>query len=46
MVASQVTLVLLDPTLRPLPSTPAPSGVLETLAFFCDPDFARSRFAR
>ena len=37
----------LDPTsLRPLPSTPALSGVLETLAFFRDPDFARSRFER
>ena len=37
----------LDPaTLRPLPSTPALSGVLETLAFFRDPDFARSRFKR
>ena len=36
-----------DPaTLRPLPSTPALSGVLETLAFFRDPDFARSRFER
>ena len=37
----------LDPaTLRPLPRTPALSGVLETLAFFRDPDFARSRFER
>ena len=37
----------LDPaTLRTLPSTPALSGVLETLAFFRDPDFARSRFKR
>ena len=37
----------LDPTtLAPLPSTPAVSGVLETLAFFRDPDFARSRFER
>ena len=37
----------LDPaTLQPLPSTPALSGVLETLAFFRDPDFARSRFER
>ena len=37
----------LDPaTLRPLPSTPALSGVLETLAFFRDPDSARSRFER
>lgn len=36
-----------DPaTLRPLPSTPALSGVRETLAFFRDPDFARSRFER
>jgi cytochrome P450 len=43
----QVTLVPLDPaTLQPLPSTPALSGVLETLAFFRDPDFARSRFER
>lgn len=33
-------------TLRPLPSTPALSGVLEALAFFRDPDFARSRFER
>jgi hypothetical protein len=39
-------LVPLDPTLRPLPSTPALSGVLETVAFFRDPDFARSRFER
>ena len=40
-------LVPLDPaTLRPLPSTPALSGVLETLAFFRDPDFARTRFER
>lgn len=39
--------VLPDPaTLRPLPSTPALSKVLETLAFFRDPDFARSRFER
>ncbi len=30
----------------PLPRTPALSGVLETLAFFRDPDFARSRFER
>ena len=37
----------LDPaTLRPLPSMPAQSGVLESLAFFRDPDFARSRFVR
>ena len=36
-----------DPaTLRPLPCTPAVSGVLETIAFFRDPDFARSRFER
>ena len=41
-----MTLVPLDPNLRPLPSTPAPSGVLETLAFFRDPDFACSRFER
>ena len=42
-----MTLVPLDPaTLRALPSTPALSGVLETLAFFRDPDFARSRFER
>ena len=42
-----MTLVPLDPaTLRPLPITPALSGVLETLAFFRDPDFARSRFER
>ncbi len=40
-----MTLVPLDPaTLGPLASTPALSGVLETLAFFRDPDFARSRF--
>jgi hypothetical protein len=40
-------LVPLDPaTLRPLPSTPALSGVLETLAFFRDPDFARTRYER
>jgi len=32
--------------LLPLPSTPAVSGVLETLAFFRDPDFAQSRFER
>jgi hypothetical protein len=31
---------------RPLPSTGAASGVLETVAFFCDPGFARRRFAR
>ncbi|MCP9926315.1 cytochrome P450 [Cyanobium sp. CH-040] len=31
---------------RPLPSTGAASGVLETLAFFRDPGFARRRFAR
>ncbi|MCS5698117.1 cytochrome P450 [Cyanobium sp. FGCU-52] len=30
--------------LLPLPRTPAVSGVLETLAFFRDPDFARGRF--
>jgi cytochrome P450 len=37
----------LDPaTLRPLPITPAVSGVLETLSFLRDPDFARSRFER
>jgi cytochrome P450 len=43
----QQPLVPLDPaTLQPLPSTPALSGVLETLAFFRDPDFARSRFER
>jgi hypothetical protein len=36
-----------DPaTLRPLPSTPALSGVFETLGFFRDPNFARSRFER
>ena len=47
MAAFQETLVPLDPaTLWPLPSTPALSGVLETLAFFRDPDFARSRFER
>ena len=33
-------------TLLPLPRTPAVSGVLESLAFFRDPDFARRRFAR
>ena len=43
----QLMLVPLDPaTLRPLPSTPAMSGVLETLAFFRDPDFASTRFER
>jgi cytochrome P450 len=31
---------------KALPSTPALSGVLETLGFFRDPDFARSRFER
>ncbi|MEX1318048.1 MAG: cytochrome P450 [Synechococcaceae cyanobacterium] len=31
---------------RPLPGTGAASGVLETLAFFRDPDFARRRFTR
>lgn len=31
---------------RPLPGTGAASGVLETLAFFRDPGFARRRFAR
>jgi len=42
-----VSLVPLDPAnLRPLPRTPALSGVLETLDFFRDPDFARSRFER
>jgi hypothetical protein len=47
LAAFHVTLVPLDPaTLLPLPSTPALSGVLETLAFFRDPDFARSRFER
>jgi hypothetical protein len=47
LAAFQVTLVPLDPaTLRPLPSTPGLSGLLETLAFFRDPDFARSRFER
>ncbi|MBM5822972.1 MAG: cytochrome P450 [Cyanobacteria bacterium K_Offshore_surface_m2_011] len=39
--------MLPDPaTLRPVPSTAAVSGVLETLAFFRDPDFAGSRFER
>ena len=33
-------------TLLPLPRTPAVSGVLESLAFFRDPDFARRRFGR
>jgi cytochrome P450 len=32
--------------LLPLPRTPAVSGLLETLAFFRDPDFARTRFER
>jgi cytochrome P450 len=37
----------IDPaTLAPLPTTPAVSGVLETLAFLRDRDFARSRFER
>lgn len=31
---------------RPLPRTPALSGVLETLAFFRDPEFAADRFGR
>ena len=31
---------------RPLPSTAARSGILEGLAFFRDPDFARQRFER
>ena len=31
---------------RPLPRTGAISGVLEALAFFRDPDFARARFER
>ena len=30
--------------MRPLPSTGALTGVLEALAFFRDPDFARKRF--
>jgi hypothetical protein len=34
------------PNTRPLPRTGARSGVLETLAFFRDPDFARRRFER
>lgn len=47
LIALPETLVPFDPaTLRPLPSTPALSGVLEALAFFRDPDFARSRFER
>lgn len=33
-------------TLRSLPITPAVSGVIETLSFLRDPDFARSRFER
>ena len=38
---------IIDKTeLLPLPSTPAVSGVLETLAFFRDPEFAQSRFER
>ena len=32
------------PAVRPLPSTGALTGVLEALAFFRDPDFARKRF--
>jgi len=37
----------IDPaTLAPLPTTAALSGVLETLAFLRDGDFARSRFER
>jgi len=31
---------------RPLPTTGAHSGLLETLAFFRDPDFAKKRFDR
>ena len=34
----------MDP--RPLPSTGAVTGLLETLGFFRDPDFARRRFER
>ena len=33
-------------TPRPLPRTPAVSGVFETLAFFRNPDFAAERFRR
>ena len=33
-----------DPSARPLPRSGAISGVLEALAFFRDPDFARRRF--
>ena len=33
-----------DPSARPLPRSGAVSGVLEALAFFRDPDFARRRF--
>ena len=47
LIAVQVLVLPLDSaTLRPLPRTPALSGVLEALAFFRDPDFARSRFER
>ncbi len=37
----------IDPaTLAPLPTTPAVSGVLETMAFLRDRDFAQARFER
>jgi hypothetical protein len=43
----QLTLASLDPaTLQPLPSTLTLNGVLETLAFLRDSDFASSRFER
>ncbi len=37
---------MLEAELRPLPSTGALSGILEALAFFRDPSFARRRFER
>ena len=47
MAPSQVMVVApRSPALEPLPSPPALSGLIETLAFFWDPDFARSGFER
>jgi hypothetical protein len=43
---AHVALLTESSPLLPLPRTPAPSGVFETLAFVRDPDFARSRFER
>ncbi len=33
-----------EPLLRPLPTTGALSGIIEALAFFRDPNFAKRRF--